>query len=82
MPACRSYVNYQALALYGSWRRAQRMPGGEKMVALTRVLHRSADDDLSPYVPTFRVAPRHPGAWEGWLLGDGEQLFCWFTTGC
>ena len=52
------------------------------MVALTRVLHRSADDDLSPYVPTFRVAPRHPGAWEGWLLGDGEQLFCWFTTGC
>ncbi|KAI7843720.1 hypothetical protein COHA_002618 [Chlorella ohadii] len=60
------YVNYQTLALYGSWRRARRMPGGDKMVALTRVLHRSQDDDLSPYVPTYRVEPRHPDC-------DGRQ---------
>lgn len=41
----------------GPWR-----PCPSPQVALTRVLHRSRDDDLSPYVPTYRVPPRHPGA--------------------
>ena len=105
----------QTLALYGSWRRARRMPGGEKMVGgclvcawhpapapsrpphapaaggcpnaaaplvppaaplsapcashctlipqvgFTRILHRSAHDELSPFIPTFRATPKHPG---------------------
>lgn len=87
----------QSLALYGTFRMAQRMPGGDKMAALTRVLHRTEvglsqpwlgwaagaarprsphaptptgmvlpcamqDDELSPFVPTFRANPLHPGA--------------------
>lgn len=56
------YTNYQTLALYGSYRRVQRMPGGDKMVAFTRILHRTADDELSRVVPTHRVQPLHPGA--------------------
>lgn len=51
----------QTLALYGSWLRARRLPGGDKMVALTRLLHRSEDDDLSPFMPTYRTTPMHPG---------------------
>ncbi|EFN57057.1 hypothetical protein CHLNCDRAFT_143799 [Chlorella variabilis] len=50
------------LALYGTYRLAQRMrPGGDKMVAFTRILHRTTDDALSPCVPTFRADPLHPG---------------------
>lgn len=56
----------QTLALYGTFLRAQRMPGGASMVALTRILHRSEDDELSPVLPTFRATPAHPGA-TGWL---------------
>ncbi|PRW57732.1 hypothetical protein C2E21_3449 isoform A [Chlorella sorokiniana] len=54
------YINYQTLALYGSWRRVRRMPGGEKMVAFTRILHRTAHDELSAFVPTVKVQPKHP----------------------
>lgn len=50
-------LNYQTLALYGSFRLAQRQPGGDKLVAFTRILHRTADDELSPHVPTVRVQP-------------------------
>lgn len=43
-------------------------PGGDKLLALTRILHRSEDDELSPYVPTFRAQPLHPG---------GRCVACW-----
>jgi hydroxyproline O-arabinosyltransferase len=36
------------------------MAGGDKMVAFTRILHRSRDDFLSDTIPTFRVDPLHP----------------------
>lgn len=62
----------QTLALYGTYRLAQRMrPGGDKMVAFTRILHRTTDDALSPCVPTFRADPLHPGALRG--LAPGRE---------
>lgn len=48
--------------LYGTFKLAQRMPGGDKMVGFTRILHRTAHDGLSPVVPTWRANPLHPGA--------------------
>lgn len=51
----------QNLILYGTFKLAQRMPGGDKMVGFTRILHRSTDDALSPVIPTFRANPLHPG---------------------
>jgi hypothetical protein len=63
--ACTSngspYLNYQTLALYGTYRLARRQAGGASMVAFTRILHRTAHDALSPYIPTFRADPPHPG---------------------
>ncbi|KAL4424219.1 hypothetical protein ABPG75_001520 [Micractinium tetrahymenae] len=56
----KPYVNWQTLVLYGTFLRAQRMPGGEKMAAFTRILHRVADDALVPGVPTWRVPPVRP----------------------
>ena len=43
------------------------------MVALTRLLHRSQDDDLSPFVPTFRTSPMHPGG------RPAAMRCCWGT---
>lgn len=54
-------LNWQTLILLGSFRRARRMRGGNKMAGFTRILHRQSDDELSPYVPTFRVDPLRPG---------------------
>jgi hypothetical protein len=48
--------------MYGTFKLAQKMPGGEKMVAFTRILHRTAHDALSTRVPTFLAKPLHPGA--------------------
>ena len=50
----------QTLILYGTYRLAKRMPGGDAMAAITRILHRSSDDELSPFVPTYRVDPLRP----------------------
>lgn len=59
------YTNYQNLVLYGTFKLAQKMPGGEKMVAFTRILHRTSDDALSTKLPTFRANPLHPEC-DGW----------------
>lgn len=67
--------NYQTLVLLGSYRRAKRLPGGEHMAGLTRILHRSAHDALSAVVPTWRAQPLHPGAP---LLACG----CWLRWRC
>lgn len=50
----------QTLALYGTFLIVRRLPGGDRMAAFTRILHRAAADELSPYVPTVRVDPLHP----------------------
>ena len=52
----------QNLIMYGTFKLAQRQPGGDKMVGFTRILHRTTDDALSPLIPTFRADPLHPGA--------------------
>lgn len=36
------------------------MPGGEKLVAFTRILHRSKPDVLVEEIPTFRANPLTP----------------------
>ena len=41
------------------------MPGGERHVAFTRVLHRTKDDELMDEMPTFRADPLQP-ACDGW----------------
>ncbi|PSC74116.1 hypothetical protein C2E20_2633 [Micractinium conductrix] len=61
----KPYVNWQTLALYGTFLRAQRMPGGDKMAAFTRILTRHEDDALSPVVPTWRSDPLVPGCGHG-----------------
>ena len=51
--------------MYGTYRLAKRMPGGDVLAAITRILHRSQDDELSPFVPTFRVDPLRPACGSG-----------------
>jgi len=67
--------------MYGTFKLAQRQPGGDKMVGFTRILHRTTDDALSPLVPTFRADPLHPGAhtcvWPGSLC----SRMCRFVGG-
>ena len=52
----------QNLIMYGTYQLAKKQPGGEKMVAFTRILHRTNDDALSTKLDTFRANPLHPGA--------------------
>lgn len=40
------YINFQSRIMYGTYKLAQKMPGGEKMVAFTRILHRTLPDEL------------------------------------
>ena len=54
------YLNYQSRIMAGSFRLAQQMPGGEKMVAITRILHRTKPDELMDEIPTFRADPLQP----------------------
>lgn len=36
------------------------MPGGERHVGFTRILHRTTDDELMNEIPTFRADPLQP----------------------
>ena len=45
---------------YGTYLRAKGMPGGEKLVAFTRILHRTKPDVLVEEIPTFRAHPLTP----------------------
>lgn len=53
------YVNFQNRIMYGTFKMAQKMAGGEDMVAFTRILHRTLPDEL--------VQVRFP---HGWSLMD------------
>lgn len=66
------YTNYQNLVMYGTYKLAQKMPGGDKMVGFTRILHRTTHDALSPRVPTFLATPLHPecDAWCDYPVAD------------
>ncbi|KAL4451270.1 hypothetical protein ABPG77_009342 [Micractinium sp. CCAP 211/92] len=59
------YTNFQNLIMYGTYQLAKKQPGGEKMVAFTRILHRTTDDALSTKLDTFRANPLHPEC-DGW----------------
>ena len=54
------YQNFQARIMVGGFRLAQKMPGGDKMVALTRILHRTTPDEVMEEIPTFRADPLQP----------------------
>lgn len=50
---------------WATWKLVREMPGGEKMVEFTRVLHRTRDDALVEEIPTFRADPLQPKC-DGW----------------
>ncbi|CAD7702596.1 unnamed protein product [Ostreobium quekettii] len=54
------YQNIQTRIMYATYKLAQQMDGGERMVAFTRILHRTVEDLLMNEVPTVRVNPRDP----------------------
>ncbi|EFN52021.1 hypothetical protein CHLNCDRAFT_139592 [Chlorella variabilis] len=60
------------LIMFGTYKLVQKMPGGDKMVAFTRILHRTTQDALSPRVPTFLAKPLHPecDAWCDYPVAD------------
>eukprot|EP00892_Ulva_mutabilis_P001996 jgi/Ulvmu1/11798/UM080_0009.1 len=54
------YINFQSRIMYGTYQLTQKMPGGENMVAFTRILHRTQPDELMKEIPTHHVQPLHP----------------------
>lgn len=54
------YLNFQTRIMYGTYKKVQAMPGGERLVAFTRVLHRTVPDVLMQEVPTYRADPLTP----------------------
>lgn len=54
------YLNFQSRIMYATFKLAQQMPGGDKLVAMTRILHRTRPDELMDEIPTFRADPIQP----------------------
>mmetsp|Transcript_4490 Transcript_4490/g.7562 ORF Transcript_4490/g.7562 Transcript_4490/m.7562 type:complete len:426 (-) Transcript_4490:524-1801(-) len=54
------YQNFQGRIMYGTYKLAQAMPGGEKLTGFTRIMHRTKDDECMLEIPTFRAKPLHP----------------------
>lgn len=54
------YLNFQNRIMYGTYKLVQKQPGGGKLVAFTRILHRQKGDVLMDEVPTWRANPLHP----------------------
>ncbi|CAL8467638.1 g7176 [Coccomyxa elongata] len=54
------YLNFQSRIMYGTYKQVQKMPGGEKLVGFTRILHRTSHDLLMDEVPSFRADPLTP----------------------
>lgn len=54
------YQNYQLRIAYGTYKLVQAMPGGERHVAFTRILHRTKPDQLMGEIETFRADPLQP----------------------
>lgn len=59
------YMNYQTRILMGTYELIRQMPGGEKHVGLTRILHRSKPDILMNAIETFHATPLQPEC-DGW----------------
>ena len=54
------YQNYQIRIALATYKLTQAMPGGERHVAFTRILHRTKPDALMGEVDTFRAEPLQP----------------------
>jgi hypothetical protein len=52
--------NYQLRIAYATYKLVQAMPGGERHVAFTRILHRTKPDQLMGEIETFRADPLQP----------------------
>ncbi len=50
---------------YATWQLTRKMPGGERYVGFTRILHRTKPDELMDEIPTFRADPLQPQC-DGW----------------
>mmetsp|Transcript_8488 Transcript_8488/g.22730 ORF Transcript_8488/g.22730 Transcript_8488/m.22730 type:complete len:389 (+) Transcript_8488:325-1491(+) len=64
------YQNFQARIMVATWKLARAMPGGEKMVYISRILHRMTPDEVMDEIPTFRVDPVQPEC----------DRWCWFPV--
>lgn len=56
------FADYQMRIAYASYRVMQKMPGGDRHTAFTRILHRTNRDRdiLEDEIPTFRADPLQP----------------------
>lgn len=59
------YQNFQTRIMYATYKMVQKMPGGERLTAFTRILHRSVPDILMDEVPTYHSFPFKPEC-DGW----------------
>ncbi|KAF5828994.1 hypothetical protein DUNSADRAFT_16723 [Dunaliella salina] len=77
------YQNYQSRIMYASFKLVQGMPGGEKLTAYTRILHRTVPDYLMDEVPTFHVKPVKPQC-DGWcdypVANRPHAIKAWFDA--
>ncbi|GFR47682.1 hypothetical protein Agub_g9430 [Astrephomene gubernaculifera] len=64
------YQNIQARVMVGTYNIVRKMPGGERLVALTRILHRSTPDEVMDEIPTFLAKPLQPEC----------DKWCWFPV--
>lgn len=46
VPAGSPYQNIQARIMVGTYHIVRKMPGGDKLVAMTRILHRTTPDEV------------------------------------
>ncbi|KXZ54330.1 hypothetical protein GPECTOR_5g413 [Gonium pectorale] len=64
------YQNIQARIMVGTYNIVRKMPGGERLVALTRILHRTTPDEVMDEIPTFIAQPLQPEC----------DKWCWFPV--
>ena len=73
-PACLQ--NYQLRIAYATYKLIQQMPGGERHVAFTRILHRTKPDQLMEEIETFRADPLQPNCDDWWVCGNWYGHLC------
>lgn len=54
------YLNFQSRIMYATYKLVQTEKGGDKLIAMTRILHRTKPDVLMDEIPTFRADPKTP----------------------
>lgn len=64
------YQNIQARIMVGTYNLVRKMPGGERLVALTRIMHRTKPDEVMDEIPTFVAQPLQPEC----------DKWCWFPV--